>query len=228
MIWTSIALRIGHNLSIGSIDIILADCDRLILDAKNLHHTIAKVERLLNRARHAAFHIWRHYETVDNNLDVVTQILIEFRPFVERIDDAVNTSTRKTFCRILLANMRERALLLDDNRRENHELTSDRPLHHLFDDVLRRTTSHFGVANRTMRHTDACEQQAKIIVDFRHSRNRRTRVTRSRFLINRNSRGETSNHIDIRLIHHTEEHARIRRKRLDIAALAFSINRIKS
>ena len=120
MVRTRIALRISHNFRVLRINIVLANCHRLVLDTKNLHDAFAKFQCLLNRAGHAAFHIWRHYETVNDNFNIVAQVLIELWPFFKRINDAVDARTRKTFGQILLANMRERTFFLRHNRRENH------------------------------------------------------------------------------------------------------------
>ena len=124
--------------------------------------------------------------------------------------------------------MRERAFLLRHYRREHHELASRRPLHDLVDNILRSTTCDFFMANRAVRYANTRKKKTQIIINFSYRCNRRAWIARSRFLVNRNSRREASNHIDVWLIHHTEKHTSVARKRLDITALTFSINRIKS
>ena len=84
------------------------------------------------------------------------------------------------------------------------------------------------MTNRTMRDADTRKKQTQIIINLRHRRHSWAWVAWSRFLINRNCRRKARNHIDIRFIHHAKEHARIARKRLDVATLTFGINRIKS
>ena len=72
-----------------------------------LLESVAEVQRLLHCLRNTAFQIWRHHKPVHNNINIVAQILIEFRPFFKCINNAVDACTRKTFGQILLANMRE-------------------------------------------------------------------------------------------------------------------------
>ena len=72
-----------------------------------------------------------------------------------------------------------------------------------------------------MRNADTGEQQAQVIVNFGDGADGGTRVVGGALLVDRNGRGKAFDIVHIRLLHLAKELARISRKRLDIAALAF-------
>ena len=80
---------------------------------------------------------------------------------------------------------------------------------------------------RRIGHADAREQQAHIVVDLGDGADRRARVARGRLLLDRDGRRQAVDLVDVRLLHHLQELARIGRQALDIAALALGIDRVE-
>src|SRR5947209_4973829 len=78
-----------------------------------------------------------------------------------------------------------------------------------------------------MRHPDAREEQAQIIVHFGDRADGRTRIARSRLLVDGDRRRQALDVVDVRLLHLSEKLARVRGERFDVAALAFRIDRVE-
>ena len=66
-----------------------------------------------------------------------------------------------------------------------------------------------------------------IVVDLGHRADGRARILRGRLLLDGDRRRQAFDQIDIGLLHQLEELARIGREALDIAALAFGIDRVE-
>jgi hypothetical protein len=75
---------------------------------------------------------------------------------------------------------------------------------------------------------DAGEQEPHIVVNLGDRADGRARVPRGGLLLDGDGRRQAFDVIDIGLLHHVEELARIGRQRLDIAALALGIDGVES
>lgn len=88
-------------------------------------------------------------------------------------------------------------------------------------------------AARSARHTPGsgrCRpgvQQTEVVVDLRDGADRRPRVAVGRLLVDGHRRRQTFDEVDVGLVHLTEELARVRRQRLDIASLALGEDRVE-
>ena len=74
---------------------------------------------------------------------------------------------------------------------------------------------------------DARVQQAQVVVDLGHGADRRARVAARRLLVDRDRRAEAVDRVDVRLLHHLEELARVGGERLDVAPLALRVDRVE-
>ena len=66
-----------------------------------------------------------------------------------------------------------------------------------------------------------------MVVELRHRADRRARRPHGVRLVDRDRRRDAFDAVDLRLVHAVEELARIRRERLDVAALALGIHRVE-
>ena len=80
---------------------------------------------------------------------------------------------------------------------------------------------------RRVGNADARPQQAHVVVDFGDGRDGGARVFRGRLLLDRDCRGKPVDLVDVGLLHHLEELARVGRERLDIAALPLGVDRVE-
>src|SRR6185295_10023407 len=67
----------------------------------------------------------------------------------------------------------------------------------------------------------------QVVVDFRDGADGGSRVRPRGLLFDRDGGREAFDQIDVRLLHLLEKLARVRRQRLDIAALAFRVDRVE-
>ena len=78
-----------------------------------------------------------------------------------------------------------------------------------------------------MRFADAREEQAEIVVNFGRRANRGARVAAQALLLDGNRGGQAFDGFHVRLVHLLQKLPRISRQRLDVAALAFGVNRVE-
>ena len=70
-------------------------------------------------------------------------------------------------------------------------------------------------------------QQLQVIVELGHRADRRARRAHRIGLVDRDRGRDAFDRVDLRLVHAVEELARVRRERLDVAALAFGVQRVE-
>ena len=76
-------------------------------------------------------------------------------------------------------------------------------------------------------HADARPQQPHVVVDLGDGADGRARVARGGLLLDRDRGREAVDLVDVRLLHHLQELARIGGERLHVAALAFGIDGVE-
>ncbi len=80
---------------------------------------------------------------------------------------------------------------------------------------------------RAVRRADPREQQPQVVVDLGDGADRRARVVARRLLLDRDRRRQTFDQVDVGLLHQLQELPRVRRQRLDVAPLAFGVQRVE-
>ena len=78
-----------------------------------------------------------------------------------------------------------------------------------------------------VRMADPGPQQPQVVVDLGDRADRRARVARGGLLVDRDRRRQPLDRVHVRLVHLAEELARVRRQRLDVAALALGVDRVE-
>ncbi len=139
-----------------------------------------------------------------------------------------STLTRvKPSLRELLEELAVLALAVAHHRRVDRETRSLGQREHLLDDRVDRLPGDRPPADGAVRPTDARVEQAQVVVDLGHGAHGRARVARGRLLVDRDRRAEALDRVDVGLLHHLEELARVGRERLDVAALALGVDRVE-
>ena len=82
-------------------------------------------------------------------------------------------------------------------------------------------------AARAVRHADVREEQAQVVVDLGDGPDRRARVARRGLLLDGDRGRQALDQVDVGLLHLLEELARVRRQRLDVAALPFGVDGVE-
>ena len=120
------------------------------------------------------------------------------------------------------------ALAVGHHGREDHQLGGVFQRQHRVDHLRHRLCGQRMLrVIRAVWRTDARVQQAQVVMDFGHGADRRTGIVRRRFLLDRNGRRQPFDQVDVGLFHQLQELARVGRQRLDVAALAFGVQRVE-
>ena len=168
-----------------------------------------------------------HDEPVDDHLDRVLELLVELDLLVELALLAVDLHAREALAAELLEQVAVLALAVADDRRVHGELRALGQPEHLVDDRLDRLARDRPTADRTVRPPDAGVEEAQVVVDLGDRAHGRARVPRGRLLVDGDRRREPVDRVHVRLLHHLEELARVRRQRLDVPTLALGIDRVE-
>ena len=140
---------------------------------------------------------------------------------------AVDVGAHEPVLAQLRQHVGESALLLAHHRRQHGEARPLGQLEHLIDHLLDGLRRDRLAAVVAVHGADARPQQAQVVVDLGGGADGRARVARARLLLDRDRRRQTLDRIDVGLVHLVEELARVRRQRLDVAALALGVDRVE-
>ena len=219
----------------GQVFGVIQVCRRI--DAEVLHRQIpfAQFQRGFDRIGQAGAHlaafilIFRlaDYQPVHHGFNRVILVAVQRDFILQAVHRAVGAHAHKTGLADLIQHSLVGALAAAHDRREDQQTRAFGQVFQGIHDFLRRLLAHLAAAHRAMRDARAGKQQAHVIIDFRDRADRGARIVRSAFLIDRYSRRQPIDVIDIRLVHLPEELARVRGERFDVAALAFGKDRIE-
>ena len=205
----------------------LGEGQRLAVDDVDRHEAVRELERRLDGVGQPVAQVVLHHEPVDDDLDRVLELLVELDLLVELAHLAVDLHAGEALAAQLLEQILVLALAVADDRRVDGEL---RPLgqpQHLVDDRLDRLPRDRPPADGAMRPSGARVEQAQVVVDLRDGADGRARVPRRRLLVDRDRRREPVDRVDVGLLHHLQELARVRGERLDVAALALGVDGVE-
>ena len=192
------------------------------------HEPLRKPGRGLDRLREPEPQVGPHHEAVDDDLDRVLVLLVELgHALLEHVLLAVDLDAREPVPRQVLEDVLVLALAVAHDRRVDGEAGSVLELQHLVDDRVEALPRDRLAADRAVRPPDSRVEEAQIVVDLGHGADRRARVARGRLLVDRDRRTEAVDVVDVRLLHHLEELARVGGERLDVAALALRVDRVE-
>ena len=183
--------------------------------------------RGLDRLREPLAEVGLHHEPVDDDLDRVLVLLVEDDLLLEQPLLAVHLHAREAVGAQLLEHVLVLALAVAHDRRVDRELRPLGQLEHLVDDRLLRLARDRAPADRAVRPADARVEQPQVVVDLRHRADGRARVARRRLLVDGDRRREAVDRVDVGLLHHLQELARVRGERLDVAALPLGVDRVE-
>ena len=206
---------------------ILAEHQELAVDDLHVGDALAEFQRRLEGVGQARFHALAHDEAVDDDLDRMLLVLLELDVLADVHDLAVDAHAYITFVTDVCEDLLVFALLAAHDLRHDEQLRALRQLADLVDHLVDRLLRDGLAALRAVRMAGARKQQAQVVVDLRDRADRRARVVARRLLVNRDGRREAVDLVDVRLVHLAEELARVRRERLNVAALAFCVDRIE-
>ena len=168
-----------------------------------------------------------HHDAVHHDVDVVLELLVQRRGAVDLVELAVDLDAGEALLLQLGEFLAVLALAAAHDGGQQIEAgavgQSEDTVDHLGDGLALD-----GKAGRwRIGHADAREKQAHVIVNFGDGAHGGARIAARRLLLDGDGGREAVDLVDVRLLHHLEELPGIGRKRLDIAALAFGIDRVE-
>ena len=185
-----------------------------------------------------------------SRLDGVTQpdtdLLVNDQPINDRLDGmpcfrvqldadaigkldqlAIHTGANKTLAGEPLDHVAELALLVANNRREQHDPRPRRQREDSIDNVA-GGLAHDGHAGfRAIRLADVRVEQAQVIVNLRGGGDDGARAGAGAALLDGNGRGQALDEVHVRLLHLVEELPGVSGERLDVLALPLGVDGVE-
>ena len=206
---------------------VLRERQLLAVDDVDDDETLGERRRGLDRLRQPLAEVGLHHEPVDDHLDRVLELLVEDDLLLEQPLLAVDLHTSEPVAAELLEDVLVLALPVAHDRRVDREPRSLVEPEHLLDDLVERLAGDRASADRAVGPPDPGVEEAQVVVDLGDRPDRRSGVPGRRLLVDRDGRRQPVDRVDVRLLHHLEELARVRRERLDVAALALRIDGVE-
>ncbi len=204
--------------------------EEVLLAAVRLERDGAAVgvaQRRLERLGEALLRVGAGLEAVDHDLDRVLRVLRELRQGLDIVDLPVDAQAHEPLRAQLVEEIRLLALAAGDDRRQDHQLRVLRQREHVVDHLRHRLRLEREQVVGAVGGADAREKKAQVVVDLGDRADGGARVVRGRLLLDRDRRGQALDQVDVRLLHELQELARVRRQRLDVAPLAFGVERVE-
>ena len=188
---------------------------------------IGELERLLERIGEPRGDVRPHHDAVDHHVDVVGELLVERRHLRDLVEFAVDLDPLVALAQKVGELLAVLALAAAHHRREQIKPRalgqSEDAVDHLRDGLaLDRQPGR-----RRIGHADARPQKPHVVVDLGDRADGRARIARGGLLLDGDGRREAVDLVDVRLLHHLQELARISREALDVAALALGIDGVE-
>ena len=166
-------------------------------------------------------------DAVDDDVDRVLVLLVQHGRVGQLDDLAVDPGAAEALRGQLAEQVGVLALAVADHRREDLEAGALLEPHQPVDDLLRRLLADRLAAHRAVRAAGARVEQAQVVVDLGDGADGRARVAARRLLVDRHRGRQALDEVDVGLVHLAQELPRVRRQRLDVAALALGEDRVE-
>ena len=155
------------------------------------------------------------------------KLLVQHRRFREFVKRAVDLDPLKTFLEVFGELLAVLALAAAHHRRQQIEPCAFRQRQHAVDHLRHDLAFDRQAGRGRIGDADPGPEQPHVVVDFGDGADRRARVLRGGLLLDGNGRRQAVDLVDVRLLHHLQELARIGRQRFDVAALALGVDGVE-
>ncbi len=217
----------GAGLARGEQRFILGFSHFLGIVGREARHATGELQCRFERFGQALLRVGADPESVYHDLDGVFLLRIDLGQRIELVHAAVDAHAHEALAAHGVEDLRVFALAVDDHRCEQQDGEAVRHPQDLVDHLAHGLRLERHAVVRATRDAGAREQQAQIVVDLRDRADGGARVVRGRLLLDRDRGRKTFDAVDVGLVHHREELARIRGERFHVAALAFRIQRVE-
>ncbi len=187
----------------------------------------ARPKRRLEAVGEALGDVGAHDEAVHHHVDVVLELLVELRRVGDLVERAVDLDALEALLLQLGQLLLVLALAAAHDGRQQVEARALGHRQHAVDHLRHGLALDRQAGGRRVGHADAREQQAQVVVDLRHRADGGARVLAGRLLLDGDGRRQAVDVVDVRLLHHLQELARVGRQAFDVAALALGIDGVE-
>ena len=190
---------------------------------------IAPLQRHLDGIGEARANLVVDDQPVHHHVDVVARLGIELHADVRlQLDQfSIHARAHETLAGQPLHHVAELALLVADDRREQHHARLRRKREDLVHDIA-GCLRHDGDARLgTMWLADMRVEQAQVIINLRRGRDGRARVHAAGVLLDGDRGREALDEVHVRLLHLVEELPRVSRQALDVLPLPLRVERVE-
>ena len=166
-------------------------------------------------------------QPIDDDPDVVVPPPVEPGGIGEIDEPVVDPGAHEAFTKGAFEQIPELALATADEGREHLDPRALRPLEQPGRDLRRRLGPYGPAARGTVRRSGPGPEQPEEVIDLGDGADGRTRVAPRGALLDRDRGRQPLDLVDIGLLHHAQELARVRRQGLDVAALPLRIDGVE-
>ena len=166
-------------------------------------------------------------QPIHHHRDVVVQAAVQLRRLREVDQVSVDPRPDEPFLQGLFEQVPELSLPAPDKRRKDLNLRCVGPRSDTGRDLGGGLTPHGLTALRTVGRPDPGPQKSQVVVDLGNGPDRAARIPGCRPLLDRYRRGQAVDLVDVRLFHHPEELAGVRRERFYVSSLPLGIDRVE-
>ncbi len=188
---------------------------------------VRQLERGLETLGEPRRHVGPHDDAVDHHLDVVLELLVERRRVGDLVELPVDLEPLEAALHVVGDLLAVFAFPPAHDRRGEVEPRALGQGEHAVDHLAHRLALDRQPGRRRIGDADARPQKPHVVVDLGDRADGRARVLRRRLLLDGDRRREAVDLVDVRLLHHLEELPGVGRQRLDIAPLAFGVDRVE-
>src|SRR6266446_3164476 len=167
------------------------------------------------------------HDAVDDDLDIVLLVLVEGDRLADLIQASVHPDPHESRLAHVVDQRPVLALATFDNWSEHHHPGALRQLLDVVRHLLDGLPAHLATAYRTVGMSDPRVEQAEVVIDLGDGADRRPRVLRRAFLVDRDRRRQALDDVDVRLFHLPEELAGVGGQGFHVAALALRVDRVE-
>ena len=168
-----------------------------------------------------------HDQAVDHHLDIVLALLVQCRRLGDLDHLAVDLDPLEAALLQVGQLLLELALAAARDRRQQVEPGALRQGQHAIHHLRDRLALDRQAGRGRVGYADSRPEQAHVVVDLGDRADGRARILRGRLLLDRDRRRQALDRVDVRLLHQLQELARVGGEQLDVAPLAFGVDRVE-